>query len=321
MSNLLALSEKHALSVERLSVSFAHGDQLLLALDGATFEVKRGEFVCVVGASGSGKTTLLNVLAGLDRPSAGRAHVHGRVALIFQESALLPWLSAAGNVELALELRGVKSSVRHRLAYDLLGLVTSANVSCGAHAGTRPEIAATVAEAGRRGVVVGAHPSWADREGFGRVERRAPAAEVRDMVETHGTNLFYRSPDLRRRCCDVRKSRPLELALRGYDAWITGLRREQSATRAHVQTVTVDREHGGISKVVPLASWSKAQVWDYIRANDVPYHSLYESGYTSIGCAPCTRATAPGEDERAGRWWWEQDEIKECGLHWSPKSS
>ncbi len=123
MSNLLALSEKHALSVERLSVSFAHGDQLLLALDGATFEVKRGEFVCVVGASGSGKTTLLNVLAGLDRPSAGRAHVHGRVALIFQESALLPWLTAAGNVELALELRGVKASVRRTLAYELLGRV------------------------------------------------------------------------------------------------------------------------------------------------------------------------------------------------------
>jgi len=140
-------------------------------------------------------------------------------------------------------------------------------------------------------------------------------AEVRDMVETHGTNLFYRSPDLRRRCCDVRKSRPLELALRGYDAWITGLRREQSATRAHVQTVTVDREHGGISKVAPLASWSKAQVWDYIRANDVPYHSLYESGFTSIGCTPCTRATAQGEDERAGRWWWEQGEVKECGIH------
>jgi NitT/TauT family transport system ATP-binding protein len=118
VSNLLALSEKHALSVERLSVSFAHGDQLLLALDGATFEVKRGEFVCVVGASGSGKTTLLNVLAGLDRPSAGRAHVHGRVALIFQESALLPWLTAAGNVELALELRGVKASVRHMAGFE-----------------------------------------------------------------------------------------------------------------------------------------------------------------------------------------------------------
>jgi NitT/TauT family transport system ATP-binding protein len=123
VSNLLALSEKHALSVERLTVAFSHGEDLLLALDGATFEVKRGEFVCVVGASGSGKSTLLNVLAGLDRPSAGRAHVHGRVALIFQESALLPWLTAAGNVELALELRGVSSSVRHALAYELLGRV------------------------------------------------------------------------------------------------------------------------------------------------------------------------------------------------------
>jgi NitT/TauT family transport system ATP-binding protein len=120
MSNMLALSEKHALSVERLTVAFSHGDQLLLALDGATLEVKRGEFVCVVGASGSGKSTLLNVLAGLDRPSAGRAHVHGRVALIFQESALLPWLTAAGNVELALELRGVNASARNKLAIELL---------------------------------------------------------------------------------------------------------------------------------------------------------------------------------------------------------
>src|SRR5438445_5822871 len=124
VSNLLALSEKHALSVERLSVAFLHGDQVLLALDGTTLEVKRGEFVCVVGASGSGKSTLLNVLAGLDRPSAGRAHVHGRVALIFQESALLPWLTAAGNVELALELRGVvNASVRHELAIELLNRV------------------------------------------------------------------------------------------------------------------------------------------------------------------------------------------------------
>jgi len=120
MSNVLALSEKHALSVERLSVAFPHGDQVLLALDGTSFEVQRGEFVCVVGASGSGKSTLLNVLAGLDRPSAGRAHVHGRVGLIFQESALLPWLTAVGNVELALELRGAKSSVRRELALELL---------------------------------------------------------------------------------------------------------------------------------------------------------------------------------------------------------
>src|SRR5712692_9454044 len=123
MSNLLALSEKHALSVERLTVAFPHGDQLLLALDAATFEVKRGEFVCVVGASGSGKSTLLNGLAGLDRPSAGRAHVHGRVALIFQESALLPWLTAAGNVKLALELRGVNAPARQKLADELLNRV------------------------------------------------------------------------------------------------------------------------------------------------------------------------------------------------------
>jgi NitT/TauT family transport system ATP-binding protein len=123
MSKALALSEKHALSVDRLSVAFAHDDQLLLALEGATFEVKRGEFVCVVGASGSGKSTLLNVLAGLDRPSAGRAHIHGRVAMIFQEAALLPWLTAAGNVELALELRGIKAPERRALAYDLLARV------------------------------------------------------------------------------------------------------------------------------------------------------------------------------------------------------
>src|SRR5437660_10327280 len=119
MSQVLELSNKHALSVERLTMAFPHGDRLLLALQGATLEVKRGELVCVVGASGSGKSTLLNVLAGLDRPSAGRAHVHGRVALMFQEAALLPWLTAAGNVELALELRGVKGPSRRELAHDL----------------------------------------------------------------------------------------------------------------------------------------------------------------------------------------------------------
>jgi sulfonate transport system ATP-binding protein len=123
VSNLLALSDKHALCVDRLSVAFPHGDQLLMALHGATFEVKRGEFVCVVGASGSGKSTLLNVLAGLDRPSAGRAHVHGRVAVIFQEASLLPWLTAAGNVELALELRGIKAQERRQIAHELLGRV------------------------------------------------------------------------------------------------------------------------------------------------------------------------------------------------------
>jgi NitT/TauT family transport system ATP-binding protein len=123
MSQVLELSNKHALSVERLTMAFPHGDRLLLALQGATLEVKRGELVCVVGASGSGKSTLLNILAGLDRPTAGRAHVHGRVALMFQEAALLPWLTAAGNVELALELRGVRASQRRTIAHELLNRV------------------------------------------------------------------------------------------------------------------------------------------------------------------------------------------------------
>jgi thioredoxin-dependent adenylylsulfate APS reductase len=140
--------------------------------------------------------------------------------------------------------------------------------------------------------------------------------ETAEMVAAHGIDLFYESVELRRECCDVRKSRPLDRALQGYDAWITGLRREQAATRAQTQVVALDPEHGGITKVAPLATWSKAQVWAYIRDHDLPYHSLYDHGYTSIGCEPCTRATRPGEDGRAGRWWWERDAVKECGLHW-----
>jgi phosphoadenosine phosphosulfate reductase len=140
--------------------------------------------------------------------------------------------------------------------------------------------------------------------------------ETSEMVATHGVDLFYASVELRRTCCDVRKSRPLDRALQGYDAWITGLRREQAPTRATTPVVAIDQVHAGITKVAPLATWSKAQVWGYIRTHDLPYHSLYDHGYTSIGCAPCTRATRPGEDERAGRWWWELDGVKECGLHW-----
>jgi phosphoadenosine phosphosulfate reductase len=144
------------------------------------------------------------------------------------------------------------------------------------------------------------------------------AREVHELVRVHGTNPFYRSVELRRLCCDVRKSRPLAAALRGYDAWVTGLRRQQAATRSETQVVSPDAEHPGLSKIAPLAAWSKDQVWDYIREREVPYHALYDSGYTSIGCAPCTRATKEGEDERAGRWWWEAGEVKECGLHWTP---
>lgn len=145
------------------------------------------------------------------------------------------------------------------------------------------------------------------------------AADLQDMVGSHGANLFLESAEMRRLCCDVRKSRPLARALAGYDAWVTGLRRQQAETRSQTAVVAADPEHAGLVKVAPLARWTKDQVWSYIRENDLPYHSLYDAGYTSIGCAPCTRATAAGEDERAGRWWWEQNEVKECGLHWSPK--
>ena len=141
--------------------------------------------------------------------------------------------------------------------------------------------------------------------------------DVQEIVGAHGTNLFYTSVENRRLCCEVRKSRPLARALENLDAWITGIRRDQGPTRAGTQVVGIDDQHGGIAKIAPLVDWSKAQVWDYIRKNDLPYHSLYDRGYTSIGCAPCTRPTAIGEDERAGRWWWEQDGIKECGIHWS----
>ena len=139
--------------------------------------------------------------------------------------------------------------------------------------------------------------------------------ELEALTAEHGTNLFRQSVDLRLRCCDVRKVRPLRRALEGYDAWITGVRRDQAHTRGGTPAVAIDHEHDGIFKVAPLAGWSRADVFQYLEQHGVPQHPLYARGYTSIGCAPCTRATTPGEDERAGRWWWEQDQTKECGLH------
>lgn len=138
---------------------------------------------------------------------------------------------------------------------------------------------------------------------------------VEDMLAAHGPNLFRESVELRHLCCDTRKSRPLDRALQGYAGWVTGVRREQSAERASVPVAAPDAAHGGILKLAPLAGWSKAQVWRYLDERALPVHALYRQGYTSIGCAPCTRATGPGEGERAGRWWWEQDAVKECGLH------
>jgi phosphoadenosine phosphosulfate reductase len=155
------------------------------------------------------------------------------------------------------------------------------------------------------------------RERYGlAVEVYFPQADaVEAMAREHGVNLFYTSIEKRKLCCRVRKVEPLGRALRGLDAWITGLRREQAVTRAQVRKVEVDPEHGGLIKLNPLADWTSEQVWTYIRAHDVPYNALHDRGYPSIGCAPCTRAVEPGEDPRAGRWWWESADTKECGLH------
>jgi phosphoadenylyl-sulfate reductase (thioredoxin) len=137
------------------------------------------------------------------------------------------------------------------------------------------------------------------------------------MVTEHGPNLMYGSVDLRLRCCEVRKVEPLKRKLATLDAWVAGLRREQWRSRKNIAKVELDRDHGGIVKLNPVADWTLERVWDYVREHDVPYHSLFDQGYTSIGCAPCTRAVAPGESERAGRWWWEQETDKECGIHCS----
>ena len=144
--------------------------------------------------------------------------------------------------------------------------------------------------------------------------------ELTPFVSGQGVNPFYRSVALRLRCCEIRKVNPLNRALAGYDAWITGLRRTQNETRAGAAKVELDAAHGGIVKLNPLADWDYEKVWQYIRDNGVPYNRLYDQGYTSIGCAPCTRAIEPGEDLRAGRWWWEDGVPSECGIHTSPQA-
>jgi len=148
-----------------------------------------------------------------------------------------------------------------------------------------------------------------------RVEVIHPdAAELSTFTSEHGVNPFFRSVELRLACCDLRKVRPLARRLRALDAWITGLRRSQSPSRAATAAVAVDQAHVGILKISPLAAWSLERVEAYTRRHGLPRNALYARGYASIGCAPCTRAIEPGEDIRAGRWWWERSD-KECGIH------
>ena len=168
------------------------------------------------------------------------------------------------------------------------------------------------------------HPETYDlvdrvRERFGvEVELVFPeAAAVEALVRRAGPNLFYASPEARRECCRVRKVEPLARALAPFDAWLTGLRRGQSAARRATPKIGLDGNDrtGRRFKLAPLADWSEERVWRHVRERGLPYHPLYDQGYRSIGCAPCSRPSRPAEPARAGRWWWESDEARECGLH------
>ena len=148
-----------------------------------------------------------------------------------------------------------------------------------------------------------------------KMEVFCPQTEnLQQFVREQGINPFYESIEKRHACCEVRKLEPLRRAFQTLDAWVCGLRQAQSVTRSDMQLVEWDERHG-LLKINPLIHWSEEQVWDYIKANHVPYNKLHDNGYPSIGCEPCTRAIQPGEDIRAGRWWWESPEHRECGLH------
>ncbi|MCL4235378.1 MAG: phosphoadenylyl-sulfate reductase, partial [Deltaproteobacteria bacterium] len=149
-----------------------------------------------------------------------------------------------------------------------------------------------------------------------RIEWYAPDRDAVERLErAKGLYSFRQSLENRHECCGIRKVEPLGRALVGRAAWITGRRQEQSVTRFGLNCVEDDAERPGVLKLNPLAEWTSAMVWTHIRERGLPYNALHDRGFPSIGCAPCTRAVAPGEDERAGRWWWETPENKECGLH------
>jgi len=139
--------------------------------------------------------------------------------------------------------------------------------------------------------------------------------EVENMVKEKGVNLFYESVENRKLCCEIRKVHPINKILSTLDAWITGIRRDQTEVRKDVNIFQIDYNHHGILKINPIIDWTWDQIQDYIKKNNLPYNKLLDKGYPSIGCEPCTRAIKPGEELRAGRWWWEQGEHKECGLH------
>lgn len=138
--------------------------------------------------------------------------------------------------------------------------------------------------------------------------------ELQNLIASDGVNGFYNSVEARKRCCEVRKTRPLQRALKGAKLWITGLRREQTSNRRQMDPLNYSDLHG-LYKVCPLIEWTEQNVWEYIRNNSVPYNKLHDEGYPTVGCCPCSRPPRRGEGDRSGRWWWEKDDARECGIH------
>jgi len=169
--------------------------------------------------------------------------------------------------------------------------------------GRLPEQTYEVMEAIRKQLRVTVTVYFPDKAGVEQLEREKGLFSFRESIEN------------RKECCGIRKVEPLNRALSDLDAWMTGLRRAQAVTRGQLHKVELDRGHNNIVKLNPLADWTEKQVWEYIKEHKVPYNKLHDLNYPSIGCSPCTRAVGPGEDIRAGRWWWEQPEHKECGIH------
>ena len=155
------------------------------------------------------------------------------------------------------------------------------------------------------------------RDRYGKpVEMLFPRFEdVEKITQAHGANLFYESIEKRKLCCQIRKVEPMRRYLAGLDAYVTGLRRDQNVTRTQTPKALIDEAYGGVVKLNPIAGWSQDEVWNYVREHQIPVNRLHKSGYPSVGCDPCSRAIRPGEDIRAGRWWWESQDTKECGLH------
>jgi phosphoadenosine phosphosulfate reductase len=230
-------------------------------------------------------TVLAHALVNLDARIAAAANLLARVALEHSPVAFASSFGAEDMVVLDL-------IAEQRLPIEVFTLDT----------GRLPEETHALIDVARRRYGLTVRAVYPDAE---RLEH---------FTREEGSNAFYRSVELRQQCCEIRKLEPLLRVLAGKRAWVTGLRREQAVTRSALVALHRDPSHG-LMKCNPLADWSERDVWAYIRSRDVPYNALHDRGYPSIGCAPCTRAVAAGDDVRSGRWWWERPQTKECGLH------